>query len=86
MNTHTFSSVDRNNLNISGINKVKSFDKEEFLLDTVMGFMEIKGEELEIVKLDTIEGNIAIKGKINSIIYTDVNKKKENGFVNRLFK
>ncbi len=87
-NTHHVSIVDRNNINISGVNKIESFDNEEFLLETVMGYMNIKGENLEMIKLDTIEGNVVIKGKINDLLYIENTKKKnkEDGVFNRLFK
>lgn len=86
--THTLSVIDRNSINISGVNKVENFDKEEFILETVMGFMTIKGENLEMVKLDTIEGKVVIKGKVNSINYSENSKKKEKqeSMLNRLFK
>lgn len=86
--THTLSIIDRNSINISGVNKVENFDKEEFILETVMGFMTIKGENLEMVKLDTIEGKVVIKGKVNSINYSENSKKKEKqeSMLNRLFK
>ena len=74
VHTHNVSIIDRNVVNITGVNKIESFDNEEFLLETVMGFIDIKGEELEIVKLDTIEGNVSIKGKLNSLVY--IEKKK----------
>lgn len=86
---HTLSVTDRNNINISGVNKVENFDKEEFLLETVMGYMQINGESLEMIKLDTIEGKVVIKGKVNSIIYLENIKKgknKEESLLNRLFK
>ena len=73
---HTISIVERSSINISGVNKIESFDKEDFLLETVMGYMNIKGEDLEMVKLDTIEGKVVIKGKINSLMYLDTVKKK----------
>lgn len=87
--THTVSVIDRNSINISGVNKIESFDNEEFLLETVMGYMDIKGSNLEIVKLDTIEGNVVIKGQLNNLIYIeDIKKKKtkEEGVISRLFK
>lgn len=85
---HTISIVERSSINISGVNKIESFDKEDFLLETVMGYMNIKGEDLEMVKLDTIEGKVVIKGKINSLMYLDTVKKKNNeeSILNRLFK
>ena len=86
--SHSVSIVDRNSINISGVNKIESFDKEDFLLETVMGYMSIKGEGLEMVKLDTIEGKVVIKGKINSLLYLENVKKKnkEENIINRLFK
>ena len=80
---------ERSNLTISGVKKIDSFDNEEFLMETSMGYLIVKGEGLEIVKLDTYQGNVNIKGKINAISYVDdiKNKDKEDvGVFNRLFK
>ena len=74
---HTISIVERSSINISGVNKIESFDKEDFLLETVMGYMNIKGEDLEMVKLDTIEGKVVIKGKINSLMYSNPSSLEE---------
>ena len=86
---HVFHLIDRKNLTISGVKKVDSFDAEEFLIDSVMGYIVLKGEELELLKLDTREGVVSIKGMVNSITYVDelTNKKnKENSIISRLFK
>ena len=83
--THSFSVSERKNIIITGVVKIENFDKEEFLLETIQGFMHIKGENLEIVKLDTYQGNISIKGNINAIEYID-EVKKESSFISRLFK
>jgi len=86
--THTIALNERKNIAISGVKKIESFDNEEFLIETLMGFVIVKGEQLEIIRLDTYQGNISIKGKINSITYIDDerNKEKEDGIFNRLFK
>ena len=84
--SHSFSVSERKNIIITGVVKIDSFDKEEFLLDTVQGFMHIKGENLEVVKLDTYQGNITIKGKINAIEYIEEVQKKESSLLSRLFK
>lgn len=84
---HSISLNERKSISISGVKKIDSFDNEEFLMDTVMGYMVIKGEELEIVKLDTFQGNVSIKGKFNSLSYMDgTSKKKEEGVFSKLFK
>lgn len=79
--------TDRKSLQMNGVKKIESFNKEEFFLQSVMGYVLIKGEELELVKLDTSGGNIYIKGRIDSITYLDESKKKnKESLINRLFK
>ena len=86
--SHSISITERKNINLTGVKKIDSFDNEEFLMDTIMGYIIIKGEELEIVKLDTFQGNVTIKGKINSLTYTENNnkKQKEENILSKLFK
>lgn len=86
--SHTVTINERKNLIISGVKKIDSFDNEEFLMETNMGYVVIKGKELEIVKLDTFQGNVSIKGRINSLNYMDnPNKKeKEDSIFSKLFK
>lgn len=85
---HGITLVERKNIGISGVKKIESFDSEEFLMETTLGYLVIKGNELEIIKLDTYQGNVSIKGKIDSLMYLDSNNKKdnENSLLNKLFK
>ena len=85
---HTVNIVKRNNINISGVRKIENFNDNEFLLETIMGYMHIKGSELEIIKLDTYQGDISIKGKIDSLTYTETQSKKnkEESIFSKLFK
>lgn len=84
---HSISIVERQNMSISGITKIDSFDNEEFLLETTAGPLGIKGRELEIIKLDTYEGTIVIKGIVDGFSYLEnTNSKKESGMLARLFK
>lgn len=79
--------VDRSNISITGVNKIVSFDDEEFLMETVMGNLRILGNSLELLKLDTSDGNVKIKGKINSFMYIDgKTKNKEESIITKLFK
>lgn len=85
--SHEVKLVDRNILNMNGINKIISFDEEEFLMESVMGSIVLKGEGLELIKLDNHDGSIKIKGKINSIAYVVDNKLKDKeSFIQKLFK
>lgn len=84
---HSISITERQNIQISGITKIDSFDNEEFLLETSAGPLGIKGKDLEIIKLDTYEGTIMIKGVVDAFSYFDTGKsKKENSIVTKLFK
>ena len=86
-NNHEIKMIDRNQVYLTGINKIDSFDDEEFLMESNMGNILLKGEELEIVRLDTHDGNVRIKGLINSIAYINDNKKsKEESLISKLFK
>ncbi|MCI5835840.1 MAG: sporulation protein YabP [Firmicutes bacterium] len=85
--SHNVTISDRKNIMISGVKKIESFDNEEFLMETNMGYVLVKGSELEIIKLDTYQGNVSIKGKFNSLIYMDSTKKeKDEGMFSKLFK
>ena len=85
---HGISLSERKNIVVTGVKKIESFDSEEFLMDTTLGYLSIKGSELEIIKLDTYQGNVSIKGKIDSMIYMDneKGKNKEESFLGKLFK
>ena len=86
--SHTISISERKSIILSGVKKIDSFDNEEFLMETIMGYVVIKGSELEIIKLDTYQGNVSIKGKVNSLTYMEsANKKeKEESLICKLFK
>lgn len=79
--------IDRSSITLSGINKIVSFDDEEFLMETTMGNLRLLGDGLELLKLDTNDGNVKIKGHINSLTFIDgtTTKTKESVF-NKLFK
>lgn len=85
---HGLTLAERKSIVISGVKKIESFDNEEFLMETTLGFLVIKGGELEIIKLDTYQGNVSIKGRIDSLMYLDgiSKKEKDNSFLNKLFK
>ena len=85
---HSITLNERKNIIITGVKKIDSFDDEEFLMETSMGYVTIKGEGLEIIKLDTYQGNVSINGKVNSLTYMEgLNKKeKDESVFGKLFK
>ncbi len=85
---HAISLTERKNLMISGVKKIDNFDNEQFMMDTVMGYLLVKGEGLELIKLDTMQGTVIIKGLVSGMDYLEDgnHKNKENTIFNRLFK
>ena len=86
--SHGISVSERKSVLVTGVKKIESFDNEEFLMDTTLGFLVIKGKGLEIIKLDTYQGNVSIKGTVDSFAYVlnDGKKVKEETFLSKLFK
>ena len=79
--------VDRNTITFTGINKIISFDDEEFLMESNMGNIRLLGNNLELLKLDNTDGNVKIKGKINSFDYIEgKQKEKSENILAKIFK
>ncbi|QAY67437.1 sporulation protein YabP [Paenibacillus protaetiae] len=74
-------------LEITGARNVDSFDTEEFLLETELGFLTIKGQNLHIKHLNLEQGLVIIEGLIHSLAYLDGNNTgKSKGLFGKLFK
>jgi sporulation protein YabP len=74
-------------LDITGVKQVESFDSEEFLLETNMGFLAIKGQNLQMKNLDVEKGIVSIKGKIFDLVYLDEQHgEKAKGFFSKIFR
>ncbi|WP_188456138.1 sporulation protein YabP [Virgibacillus oceani] len=77
----------RKNLEITGVKEVDSFDNEEFLLETVMGYLIVRGQNLQLKNLDVGDGLVTIKGKIYELSYVDEHQQeKAKGFFSKLFR
>lgn len=89
MADHTIHLINRNSIDLSGVNNVVNFDDEEIILDTNMGFLEIGGQELHITMLNLENGRVAVQGNINQLAYkaqgADL-KARGKTMLNRLFK
>ena len=84
---HGISINERKMIYITGVNKIESFDEEEFLLDTNMGYLAIKGSSLEIVRLDKKDGVVSIKGNVDSFAYFEnIKKNSKSSIFEKLFK
>ncbi|MBO8178336.1 sporulation protein YabP [Aeribacillus pallidus] len=87
VNEHDVIMRGRKLLDITGVKQVESFDNEEFLLETVMGFLAIRGQNLQMKNLDVDKGIVSIKGKIYDLVYLDEPQgEKAKGFFSKLFR
>lgn len=84
---HNVKILNRRNIEISGVKEVDSFDSEEFLLETSMGYLVIRGQNLQMKNLDLDSGIVSIKGKMDEMSYLDEPQgEKAKGLFSKIFK
>lgn len=83
---HDVKMVGRKKLEITGVKQVESFDNEEFLLETTMGFLAIRGTNLKMKSLDVESGMVSIEGKVFDLVLDQQSGEKTKGFFGKLFK
>ncbi len=60
---------EREQLVISGVEEVESFDENAIYLTTAQGPLEIQGEGLHIEKLSLDGGDLKVEGRVNALLY-----------------
>lgn len=84
---HQVSINNRKELEITGVKEIDSFDNEEFLLETNMGYLIVRGQNLQLKNLNVEEGLVQIKGKVYELTYVDEHQQeKAKGLFSRLFR
>jgi len=81
---HNLNLKNREELEMSGIEEVITFNEDKIILKSNLGRLDIKGKELNIKKLNLEDEEIQIAGYFNSIEYTD--KPVNNNIFKRIFK
>ncbi len=76
--------VNRNDLSITGVEKVISFSPNEVNLMALDCEIKIIGKELQTIKLDEENGDLVLSGVIDSIKWS--NKKEKQSLLKRIFK
>lgn len=71
MAEHSLKLVNRNQMELTGVRNVNTFDEQEIVLETQQGFLSIAGEQLHITLLNLEEGKVAVEGSIGSIVYRE---------------
>lgn len=89
MADHSLKLVNRNQMELTGVVNVHTFDEQEIVLETQQGFLNIAGEQLHITLLNLDEGKVAVEGNVSSIVYreqgSDMRTRSRN-ILNRLLK
>ena len=75
---------DREQLTVSGVEEVESFDESSILLSTALGGLEVQGEGLHIEKLSLDGGDLKVEGTIHALIYSDDRGRRRGGLLSRL--
>ena len=75
---------DREQLTISGVEEVESFDESSILLSTTRGGLEVQGEGLHIETLSLDGGDLKVEGTVNALIYGPEGRER-GGLLSRLF-
>lgn len=69
MSEHSLLLLDRRTMEISGVENVNTFDEQEIILETVMGFLYVQGEQLHVSMLNLEQGKVVVEGSIINIQY-----------------
>lgn len=82
---HSMLLKDRQELHLSGVTDVDSFDETGIVAYTDIGELSIGGENMHITKLSLETGELLVEGKISSLIYRD-EAPKAASFFTRVFR
>ena len=81
---HKLTLNDRNNLTLSGVTEVVSFDDNAVILRTCLGTLLVQGKELKLKALQPEGGHMTVDGRICGLSYEE--PRPAGGFWHRLFK
>ena len=74
---------DRENLTVSGVEEVESFDENTIVMETAQGLLIVRGEGLHIEKLSLDGGDMKVEGMVESLSYEE-SRQRRGGFLSRL--
>lgn len=73
----------RQQLTVSGVTEVVSFDENTVVLTTDMGTLQVAGSQLQLKNLSGEDGQVAVEGKVSAISYEE--PRAAGNWLHRLF-
>ena len=73
----------REDLSVSGVEEVESFDENTIIMVTNKGTLVVRGEDLHIEKLSLDGGDLRVEGVVDSLTYEE-ERSSRPGFLGRL--
>ena len=84
---HRLVMENREQIALTGVQKVQSFDPKEIVLETNLGILSIKGDLLGIKLLNLEEGMVDLQGHVDALIYhRNTSNGSRQGLLNRIFR
>jgi len=77
---------EREQLSVSGVEEVESFDEAAIVMYTSRGTLVVRGEGLHIEKLSLDGGDLKVEGEIDSLTYEEDRRTGAGGLLARLFR
>lgn len=78
---HKLTLNQREDLNLTGVTEVVSFDETAVILKTHLGTLHVLGDNLVLKTLSVDGGQVSVSGKIYSLVYEEP---RPEGFFRRL--
>ena len=75
----------REELAVSGVEEVESFDENTIVMVTNKGTLVVRGEDLHIEKLSLDGGDLRVEGMVESLTYEDEGRER-GGLLSRLLR
>lgn len=85
---HSCTMQNRQDVKLTGIREVVSFDENQVVLDTDLGLLTITGKELRVGRLTVEKGEVDLTGSVDSLTYSsnEAYRRAGESLFARLFK
>ena len=75
---------EREQLSVSGVEEVESFDENSIVMGTSKGVLVVRGEQMHIEQLSLDGGALKVEGYVDSITYEEERTARGGGLLARL--